>query len=302
MKRMVITKDCMLKASKNSEMLYELDDVDRSKLKKCLMEIYSDIESVCKKHKITVMLAYGSVLGAIRHKGFIPWDDDMDIMMPRKDFQKFVKIFKKELSKKYVLYAPTSEEGVARRFAQIIKKNTRFVDVYNVNTSFEKGICLDLFIIDNVPENQIIRNIKGRFADLIGFIGASVYIKKFDNQLTRDFMESTKRGKRNYKIRLLIGTVFSFFSYEKWYRIFDKIVSKEEKSEYYSDLTGLYLAPVMKKDIFVPPVEAEFEGRKVMIPNNADIYLKKIYGDYMKIPPVEKRERHYFVEFNIGEE
>ncbi len=301
MKRVASTRNCMLEASQNSELLYELDDAGRVKLQSCLMEIYSDIESVCKKHNLTVMLAYGSVLGAIRHKGFIPWDDDMDVMMPRKDYEQFVKIFKEELSEDYVLYAPTSEEGVTNRFAKVIKKGTKMVDVYNVNTSFEKGIFVDIFPIDTVSKSKIVRKIKGRFADLLGFIGASVYMKKYDNRLTREFMESTEKSKRNYRIRLIIGSVFSFFTYERWYRIFDKFVSKEEKSEYYSGLTASYCAPVMDKSILFPPIEAEFEGRKVMVPHNVDIYLKIYYGDYMKIPPVEKRERHYFVEFDTGE-
>lgn len=295
------TNECMLDASKNSKLLYQLDEEEREKLKKCLVEMYVEIENVCKKHGIAVMLAYGSALGAVRHKGFIPWDDDMDVLMSRKDFNEFVKIFKDELSEKYVLYAPTSEDGVTNRFAKVIKKGTKLVDIYNVNTSFEKGIYIDIFPMDTVSENKIIRSIRGKFSDLVGFIGTSVYIKKYDNQLTKKFIEASKTSKRNYKMRLVIGSIFSFISYETWYRFFDKFISKEINSDYYSDLAGSYRAPVMKKDILFPPVEAEFEGTKVMIPHNADMYLKSIYGDYMKIPPVEKRERHYFVEFDTGE-
>lgn len=295
------TNECMLDASRNSNLLYQLDEVEREKLKKCLLEMYDEIENVCKKHGLTVMLAYGSALGAIRHKGFIPWDDDMDVMMPRKDYEQFVKIFKEELSEDYVLYAPTSEEGVTNRFAKVIKKGTKMVDVYNVNTSFEKGIYIDIFPMDTVSKNRMIRRVKGGFFHFVGFIGTSVYLKKFDNQIIRGFMESSKLSKKNYKMRLIVGSIFSFFSYETWYRFLDKIISKEEDSEYYSHLTG-YCSPAMKKDILFPPIEAEFEGRKVMIPHNADMYLKSIYGDYMKIPPVEKRERHYFIEFDTGED
>lgn len=295
------TRDCSNNVSVNSEILYELDEIERQQLQSCLIEMYLDIANVCKKYGLTIMLCGGSALGAIRHKGFIPWDDDLDTMMPRRDYEKFIQIFHNELSEKYAFYAPSSKEGVTNKFAKVIKKNTKLVDIYNVNTPFEKGVFIDIFPIDATPTNKLIRNVKGRVADIIGVIGTSVYMNKFDNQVIRSFMGQSKSSDKNYKMRLVVGKIFSFLKYETWYRIFDKLVSKSGDSAYYCIPTGRkhYLGEVLEEDAFFPPKEMEFEGEMVLVPNKIEEYLENLYGDYMQIPPVEKRERHYFIEFDI---
>ena len=97
------TTDCLNDDVKRSDGFYELSDDERYKLKQCLMEIYQDITFICKKYNLTFMLGGGSALGAVRHKGFIPWDDDLDLMMSREDYNKLIKVFPKEVGDKYII-------------------------------------------------------------------------------------------------------------------------------------------------------------------------------------------------------
>lgn len=104
--------------------LRELTDKERERLRKCLFSIYKDIALVCSKYGLCFMLGGGSVLGAVRHKGFIPWDDDIDLMMPREDYMKFISVFNKELGNKYDLFYPFSNEGKFQYFVQVSRKDT----------------------------------------------------------------------------------------------------------------------------------------------------------------------------------
>ena len=103
--------------------LRELTDKERERLRKCLFSIYKDIALVCSKYGLCFMLGGGSVLGAVRHKGFIPWDDDIDLMMPREDYMKFISVFNKELGNKYDLFYPFSNEGNFQYFVQVSRKD-----------------------------------------------------------------------------------------------------------------------------------------------------------------------------------
>lgn len=104
------------------DLLMEVDNESRRILQHTILGIYKDLLAVCKKYNLTPYLIGGSCLGAIRHKGFIPWDDDLDVGMSRSDYQKFKKVFKKELSDRYVLNAPNYIGCAKGRFAKMMKK------------------------------------------------------------------------------------------------------------------------------------------------------------------------------------
>ena len=300
---MKTTRDCMNAIGKDNTILYELSDNEKKELQDCLFKMYLDIETVCKKHSITVMLGGGSALGAIRHSGFIPWDDDFDLLMPRGDYERFKQIFDKELSDKYFFYANGRGEGVTNSFGKIVKKGTKLVDIYNYKNEFSKGVCIDIFPLDCAPRNKFVRKLKGIVADVISVVGASVYMKKYDNEVIQSFMNTSDQSSKNYRFRLLLGKIFSFMDYPQWYKIYDSFVKKKNETGIWCIPTGRkhYCGEVFKKETFVPGRDATFNGRRVKVPQDVHSYLKNLYGDYMEVPPEDKRERHYFVEFDIGE-
>ena len=157
---MIFNKKNILNQSFKSKNVHLLTEKERNKLKKTLLEITEDINNTCDKNNIKLFLVGGSLLGAVRHKGFIPWDDDMDFGLIRKDYIKLREIFDKELGEKYYLRCPNSKYPNGNRFMQIYKKNT-ILESYEGNTPLQPNcISIDIFPYDYVPENKLIRTIK----------------------------------------------------------------------------------------------------------------------------------------------
>lgn len=298
----MIKKKQMSKGEDTSNILYELTQVEQDQLKECLLEMLRDFIRICEKYSLCYMLGGGSALGAIRHKGFIPWDDDLDIMMPREDYNKFIEIFKLEMSEQYYLYVPNSEYDISNTFMKIIKKDTRIVDIYNVKAPFYQGVWLDIFPIENTPSNENVRKLKGVFLDMIAFIAVSVYMYKFRNKFMKTQFSKNSKQKIVYRSRLLVGAVFGVIGYKAWYNRYDKIAQTNKGGNMWTIPTGRkhYIGEVQEKSVFIPTQKAVFEGVEVNLPNNVDRYLKNLYGDYTKIPPIEKRERHFIIEFKVN--
>lgn len=299
---MIYTQKVSRKLARKSKLLYTLKQEEVKKLKQCLLEMYLDILEVCEKHNIRVMLGAGSALGAVRHEGFIPWDDDLDLLMPREDYNKFINVFEEELSDLYEITSPNSKYNVSYVFTKIYKKNTTLIEIFDINNDTPKGVYIDIFPIEYIPENKLIRFIKGFFANGIHYIGSSAKMHQIHNIMLKEYFSASLEGKINYIIRNSIGFLASFISYKEWFNFYDKIIAYEKVS----DLCGVpsgrahYFGEILPKDVFLPPKEIKFEGQKAYVPNKVDIYLKNLYGDYMKIPPIESRERHYFVKFEIN--
>ncbi|MEC1714850.1 LicD family protein [Schinkia azotoformans] len=298
---MVRLKTAMASSVGKSDFLYNLNDAEREGLKKCLLEMYKDVAEVCSKYGLTIMLGGGSVLGAVRHKGFIPWDDDMDLNMERKDYLKLISIFNEELSDKYYLAAPSVYGTSKHCFARIYKKHTLLVDISNINQSTNNGVYLDIFPLDYVPNSRILQLVKGFFANALNYISLSVFMHSNKNDTLKKYLFKTKEGRISFRQRKIVGAVFSFISYQRWVYWFDMFVSDSKKKKYCTFASGRkhYLGELMESEVIFPVSKAEFEGIVVNIPNNVNAYLTNLYGDYMKVPPVEKRERHYYVKFEL---
>jgi lipopolysaccharide cholinephosphotransferase len=280
-------------AAKNQLRLLTADELKQLKIR--LLETYQDIASVCKKYGLTIMLVGGSTLGAIRHKGYIPWDDDLDLGMYRDDFQKFTEIFEQELGDKYILSAPNYSENVKNRFPQVLIKGTKRVLLGETDETPMTNILIDIFIIENVPKKLLLRYLKAFICNALMFIASNVQAYENRNEDFKKYMYQTPESKRIYKRQLLLGKLFHFFSKNKWFNIVDKYCRYNHKTGMVSVPTGRkhYLGEVLPYDVFFPIRETMFEGMKVNIPGKYDDYLKNLYGDYMEIPPVEDREQHF---------
>lgn len=281
-----------------SKEYYKLSSENRKQLKECLLLIYSDIERVCSKYNLIYMLGGGSALGAVRHKGFIPWDDDMDLMMPREDYNKFIEVFDKELGRDYELASPYSKR--CNYFVQVIKKNTT---VRYLNDTQDSGVEIDIFPIETVPKNIILRYFSHYVCILCRGIRFSIRTYKSKDVSLKNVLSRNISSRFLYLILQLIGFIFHFIPERYWCIWCDKAVSIGGNSEYSTIAMGrnLYMKEILPSDVFTPTSIGEFEGLTVHLPHDIDRYLTNLYGNYMEIPPEDKREYHAITKFSINE-
>jgi lipopolysaccharide cholinephosphotransferase len=285
-------------------MLRQLTDEEITKLRNVFLEGFNDLSLCCQKYGLTVMLIGGSVIGAVRHQGFIPWDDDLDVAMSRRDFEKLKRVFQKELGKKYILSSPNYKNNAHNRFPMILIKDTLLVEAGVSPVSEAAKIKIDIFIIENIPDNAIIRTIKGIWCTALMFMASYACTYEANSPELRRYMCKTKEGKKAYEHRMRIGKLFSFFSTQKWLDIVDRSFqyNKKTKLKGIPSGRGHYFGEIRPSSTFFPVDKAQFEGLTVNIPGNADDYLRNLYGDdYMTLPPEEKRERHFILDIKFKE-
>ncbi len=281
--------------------LYELSDDDLKKLHTLYLEILDDLSRVCSKYSIDWTLSGGSILGAVRHGGFIPWDDDIDIFMTRANFEKFRRIFRKELSEKYNLLLP-GENGNLMVFPRIERKGTVVQSIQSADDS-EHGLLLDIFILENTYDNKILRYIHGIECTALLFIDSVCRTAVCKNNLLK-YGNNNAELKKAVNKRAVFGKLFSFIKLEKWLKLTDKVFSKVKL-----DSTKYVVAPggakhffgeIYKRNKMKKSVRVKFENTTARIPKNYDYYLKIRYGDdYMTPPPANAQEKHVFIKFDI---
>ena len=260
------------------------------RLQRILFEMYLDVQRVCDSRGLQCMLLGGSTLGAVRHKGFIPWDDDLDLAMPRDDYERFKELFNEKLGDKYVLNAPNFEGRPTNRFPKILKKGTVFVET-GMPEDDRACVKIDIFVLDNVPDNRIRRMIKGLHCTVLMFAGG--HVLDWENcRITGAPVTGRER----------IGRLLAFRSAEKWFDRFDKVCRwKNNKSRYLGIPSGRkhYFGEILPREVYLPVKEGEFDGERIYLPADTDTYLRNLYGNYMEIPPEEKREKHYIEKFEF---
>lgn len=298
-------KDVMNELARESNLLHEVTSEERAMLQKTLMEMMHDIHDVCVRHEIRYGLVGGSCLGAVRHKGFIPWDDDIDISMCRSDWEKFKTIFDEELGNKYVMEAPRyGNKDTKCTWAKVYKKGTILSEIQDENCPYEKGIFLDIFFYENVSDNPLVRKFDARVSDFMKGVATSIVYYKYPNETVKKFYAADPASNRYYKMRCFLGFLFSWVSHKTWCCWFDKFVSRHKTPGRYITIpTGRknYLGEIQERNWWEPHKLSAFEDAEFFIPAEAHNYLVTIYGDsYMQLPPEDKREKHFCVELKFG--
>lgn len=285
-------------------MKYKKEDIvilDESSLHGYQMEllgIAKDVVEVFDKYAINYSLSGGSILGAIRHQGFIPWDDDIDLNIPRKDYNHLLKVFDMELGDKYYIQTPEKYPELGLLVTQIRKKNTVARRKYDWNLD-ECGISIDLYIIENVFNNPIKRFFQKNVSMLFSFAVAA--IRTYQNKELPAELGELEGRKLNYtKSKNLFGRYLRIIPLKKWINWCDYWFSicKEENSKLVSIPTGRkhFAGEIYDRDKMCVFKKVKFETEYFNVPIWTTGYLGTFYGDYMKLPPVEKREKHVFLE------
>ncbi len=268
------------------------------KIHKSEIAILDEIVRICDKHSLNYILIGGTLLGAVRHGGFIPWDDDLDIAMPRGDYDVFLKIAKTELSSRFVLDDISTNENYRFIFAKVRLKNSTFLESTTADTyPGEKGIWVDIFPLDYSKHNRD-RFIKTKWARVK--LLKAIYIRKGPFSLVE-----------RKPIISFLSFFYKGYSMRKMNKKITKMITSEnkmaDKCSFFINYGSQYgiLRQTHSIDKIFPLKKMKFEGEDYSVPSDVDYVLKNIYGpNYMKLPPIEKRVTHdpKYIKFEDGEE
>ena len=279
----------------NPEKYILLDEEGIHALQNCLLKMLKEFSDFCVATDLKFAILGGCLIGKIRHGGFIPWDDDVDVIMPREDFDRLKEILPaSEMNEKYILKGPGCKDGADFRCVKLYKRNS-FLKEALVRTNCENKIFIDIMPVDHVPENKVHRTLKGLRCDLlIGLIGCIEYKQVACKELKQLMHQSFSR-RVNHFVRTVVGTVLSVRPLDKWYRVFDRASVYNKPSKLLTIATGklFYFGEIIAEDAMYPFRKDTFCGFDVWVPNDCDAYLKHRYGDYMTVPDEKHREGHY---------
>jgi lipopolysaccharide cholinephosphotransferase len=245
------------------------------------IEILDEAVRICEKNNLIYFLVGGTLLGAVRHKGFIPWDDDIDIGMPRKDYEKFIAICADELDNKYYLHDISTDKHYWQPFIKLRKKNTCLLEKENppLSSNNQRGIYIDIFPYDAAYERDVFWKVKEFFIKKIRYIMPIKLGYKTDK---KPFYGFVKFGTGMFSLRFLHWVL---------HRIMMAHVTNYKNITSWGGLYGYQKETFPLEDI-IPVAKLTFDGKSYNVPNQWDRYLKQIYGDYMQLPPEDKRTAH----------
>lgn len=278
-----------------------LTDEQFDKLKQRELEILVEIDRVCRKNNIEYSLAYGSLIGAYRHGGFIPWDDDIDIIMTRPNFDRFMEIYPTELDPKFFYVDSFNNKHYALRFGKVMIKNTTMVETITHKSKAPTGIFLDIFVAE-----QTSNDLKKRYKQF----RKHVAIRRISLRRCNYVVKKSKFSRFVYHMSGVILKILISA------RRLNKIDIKNKKKYYGTEDFKYYMMLERRNDDFATAVfprewfeeytDIKFEGKTFRAFTHGreilNIQYNDQYGDFMNLPPEEKRHPQHTLEaFDLGE-
>lgn len=282
-----------------SDRSYEPEVLER--LHGVQLEILNDFINVCEKYQLTYFAVYGTAIGAVRHQGFIPWDDDIDVGMLREDYNRFFEVFQKELGEKYALLTPEIDDRYACTVTHIQKKGTKFISEMSQDLKCEQCIFMDIFPFDYVADDEKSQMKQARQTSFWGkmlFLAGTAYpvipLKGLAGALAGVACKILHAFLKLFKV-----------SPKTLYRKYRKAATFYNQSggEYVTSFEygGCLKDKIREREIY-PLKKVKFEHLEINLPANNDEFLRKVYGDYMQLPPEDQRVNHMPLVIDFGDE
>lgn len=276
----------------------EMPQEDLRKLQLIEVELLLEIDRICRENHIEYFLTFGTLLGAVRHKGYIPWDDDADLVMKRDQYKKFCKICKKELdTKRFFLQNYKTDPYYRWGYAKLRRKGTQYIRAGQEAIKCMSGVSVDIFILDYVPDNYFFRMLhhyirRGCIKTLWSICGAA-YEK---NKWLRGLYKILRYVPKQVPNKIMEGMAGLNNRKKRKYLCYTGYFGKED---YFSVQMENRYDTGLKAEWFDTSTEIEFEGHSFRTCGAYKDYLTYAYGNYMELPPVEKRKKHSPSSYNI---
>lgn len=250
-------------------------------LKDCEREMLRCFADICNKHGIKYFVQGGTLLGTVRHGGFIPWDDDIDVSLHREDYEKFLAVAEKELPEYYFLQTKDTDPEYPNNFAKIRDSRTTFIETSARNLNINHGAYIDIFPLDNYPGGKKAKAYELKKKLLTWRINTAFYLPHMS---------------LISKIVTII-TMILFPSLKGAIEKREKLFKSVPETGIVVNNSGAWLSKeIIPKEWVQDTMEMEFEGIRVNVSDKYDQWLTYVYGDYMSLPPENERVGHHFVD------
>lgn len=254
------------------------------------LEMLKEVVTICNKYHLTYYMIGGTLLGAIRHKGFIPWDDDVDLGMPRESYERFLTIAKEELPEKLRVVNYKTDPKYQYYITRILNTKTKVEEKRIGNDSRYTHASIDIFPIDGTPNNGLLRKLYYFRVMTYRALMSLCYKDSIDRERKRS-------GKERILLMIMEKVPITRFTSPNHLKDkIDRLLTKQkiEKSENVGTIMGAYRTrEIVPKQYFGKGGEYEFEGMMLQGPELCHEYLLHMYGDYMQLPPKESRKTHF---------
>ena len=253
-----------------------------TEVQRIILDIFKSVDLICRNNHINYYAIGGTCLGALRHQGFIPWDDDLDIGVPIEQFDYLIELLQKELPEYYSVRFIDHNDQYGNMFVKVIDERTTCIEKleYKYPKAF-KGVFVDIMPLSGMPDNKLARYI---FCKKINIYRVLNDIRRFDI----DAMDMDWKKKIYPLVRFFDRLIPIGFFAHRWYRMLKRYPFNKCKYTGYVWWFDV-LRLVYRKEVFGTPTSYPFESVEMLCPQDADAMMRQQFGNYMELPPVEKR-------------